>query len=353
MTSPDYFTSDPDWEAYATKNSFPLPSNNTDPPSSEPIEPLDFDIEQARASQAEEDLEWAKSHPLESVGYVAHLTTIKVRDGSEISVRISHPTSARLQQKGIANPLPVVFVTHGGGWQQGTHLSEEAWLYWHLYEHFEITIVSVEYRLAPEHQFPVWIEDSWDILKTLLSPEKSIFSDLDVDLDLKNLCLAGSSSGAGISAVLSQMCRDKAIPISGVILNVPVVCDYRHFPVRYRDKDQNSSYRQAVETFSSGAMVMVWNITQLSDSTGSDPNVSPLLGDLSNLPRHLIFVAGQDALRDEGIAYAIKLRENEVEVELEVFNGVPHNFAQISELKATARFQRMFRETLARWLSPL
>lgn len=84
MTSPDYFTSNPDWEAYATKNGYPLPSNNAGPPSSETIEPLDFDIAQARAGEVEEDLEWAEAHPLESVGYVAHLTMIKVRDGAEI-----------------------------------------------------------------------------------------------------------------------------------------------------------------------------------------------------------------------------------------------------------------------------
>ncbi|KAL5329780.1 hypothetical protein ACEPPN_003298 [Leptodophora sp. 'Broadleaf-Isolate-01'] len=333
MTSPDYFTSNPDWEAYATKNGYPLPSNNAGPPSSETIEPLDFDIAQARAGEVEEDLEWAEAHPLESVGYVAHLTMIK--------------------EKKATSPLPVLFVTHGGGWLQGTHLSEEAWLYWHLYEHFEIVVVSVEYRLAPEHQFPVWIEDSWDVLETLLSAGKSVFSDLDLELDRKKVFLAGSSSGAGISAVLSQMCRDKDIPISGVILNVPVLCDYRHFPAKDNADGQISSYRQAVETFSSGAMAMVWNIIQPSESSGSDPKVSPLLGDLSNLPRHILFVAGQDALRDEGIAYATELKGNGVEVELEIFKGVPHNFAQISELKATARFQRILQENLARWLSPL
>ncbi|KAH7354851.1 alpha/beta hydrolase fold-domain-containing protein, partial [Rhexocercosporidium sp. MPI-PUGE-AT-0058] len=291
-----------------------------------------------------------EAHPPESVGYVAHLATIKVRDGAEISVRISHPTSGRLQEKGVTSPLPVLFVTHGGGCLQGTHLSEEAWLYWHLYEDFELVIVSVEYRLAPEHKFPVWIEDSWDVLETLLSSKKSVFSDLDVEMDIKKVLLAGSSSGAGISAVLSQMCRDKGILLSGIILNVPVVCDYRHFPAQHKSEGQISSYRQAVETFGSGAMVMVWNVTQPSELSGLDSKVSPLLGDLSNLPRHLVFVAGQDALRDEGVAYATKLRENGVEVELKVFSGVPHHFAQISELKATARFQKILRETLARWL---
>ncbi|KAK0119918.1 hypothetical protein ONS95_011343 [Cadophora gregata] len=350
MFPPDHFTSDPDWEAYATKHGCPLPSNNTCPPLSEPIEPLHFDVIQARANQAEDDIEWSTAHPLESVGYVAILTTIKVRDGADVSIRISHPNTTRLRQKQPTAPLPLLFVTHGGGWLQGTHISEEAWLLWHLYKHFELAVVSVEYRLAPEYTFPVWIEDSWDVLENLLCSEKSQISTLEVDLDLQKVFLAGSSSGAGISAALSQMCRDKNIPISGVILNVPVVCDYRHFPAGYSAEGQIGSYRQAVETYSSGAMVMVWNTIQPSELSGADSMVSPLLGDLSDLPRHMVFVAGQDALRDEGIAYATKLKEAGVSVQLEIFKGVPHHFAQIFELEATARFQKIFREALEDWL---
>jgi acetyl esterase len=348
MPSPDHFTSDPDWEAFASKHGYPYPSN-TSPPSLEPIQPLGMNITAARTSQALSDAEWAAAHPLEAVGYVARLTTMKVRDGTDISVKISYPGCTHLREKG-KTALPVLFVTHGGGWVQGTHVSEEAWLLWPLYEHFELVIVSVEYRLAPEHQYPVWIEDSWDVLENLFSPDGSSFSNLDVELDLQRVMLAGSSSGAGISAVLSQMCRDGGIPISGVVLNVPVLCDYRHFPAEYAGEGHLSSYTQCVETFSSGAMVWVWNLVHPSQSSGSDPKVSPLLGDCANLPRHLIFVAGQDALRDEGIAYANKLEESGVPVELEVYNGVPHNFAHFSELKETIRFRENFMAALGRWL---
>lgn len=94
---------------------------------------------------------------------------------------------------------------------QGPHISEEEWLVWPLYEHFDIVVISVEFRLFPENQFPTWINDSWDVLENLLSPseEKWIGSDLGVELDLQRLVLAGSSSGAGISAVISQMCVER------------------------------------------------------------------------------------------------------------------------------------------------
>lgn len=350
MSTPDYFTSDRGWEAYAFENGYPLPSNAT--PSLNPIEPLGMDIAQARAGQAESDAEWAAAHPLEEVGCVSKFIAFKVRDGTEISVKVSHPDAGRLRKRGDA-ALPVLFVTHGGGWIQGTHLSEEAWLLRPLYAQFNLVVISVEYRLAPEHQFPTWIEDCWDVLENLFASEGSMFSDLGLKLDLEKVILAGSSSGAGISAILSQTCRDEGVSIFGVILNVPVLCDYRHFPAKYRVKGSLSSYQQCVETFSSGAMVWVWNQVQPSALTGADPRISPLLGDCGNLPRHMVFVAGQDALRDDGIAYATKLKEAGVQIDLNIYKGLPHHFSQISELKATARFQEDLRTTLKGWLDGL
>ena len=144
---------------------------------------------------------------------------------------------------------------------------------------------------------------------------------------------------------------ERGIPIWGVILNVPVLCDYRHFPVKYAVKGQPSSYQQCVETFSSGAMVWVWNqVHPNANGTGQDPKASPLLGNCTGLPKHLVFVAGQDALRDEGLAYARILSEEGVEVKLEVYDGVPHNFAHY-ELNATMRFRETLRTTLEQWLS--
>ena len=85
--------------------------------------------------------------------------TVKVRDGASIRVKVSCPNESRLQASSNA-ALPVLFVTHGGGWVSGSHILEEAWLLWLLYMLFNIVIVSVEYRLAAESKFPVWIEDS-------------------------------------------------------------------------------------------------------------------------------------------------------------------------------------------------
>jgi acetyl esterase len=347
MSNTDYFTSDPDWEIFATENGFSLPSKNTPPPLNK-IPPIEIDVTAARAGQSIGDSEWSDAHSLESVGYAARLGTVKSRDEADISIRIAFPSSSRLQGK-AKTALPVLFVTHGGGWVQGSHLSEEAWLLWPLYEHLDLITVSVEYRLAPEHKHPVWIEDSWDVLEKLFSQKEPFFLSLDVELDFKRVILAGSSSGAAISATISHMSRDKGLPIAGVLLNVPVLCDYRHFPKDFANESQPSSYRECADTFlSSGYMISAWNGIHPSLTSGSDPLASPLLGNVGKLPPHLIFVAGQDSLRDEGIAYAKKLEKVGVPVELHVYNGVPHNFAHYEELTATRRFWEDLRAGLGK-----
>jgi acetyl esterase/lipase len=98
-------------------------------------------------------------------------------------------------------------------------------------------------------------------------------------------------------------------------------------------------------------MRAIWDLLIPSATAGSDPFVSPLLGDVTGLPRHSIFVAGQDPLRDEGLAYARKLTNNGVPVQLYVYQGVPHTFAELWELEATQRFWRDLRSAVADWLA--
>ncbi|KAJ5806668.1 uncharacterized protein N7503_004270 [Penicillium pulvis] len=354
MSTPDYFTSDPDWEAFATKNDIPLPSTTPGPPSG-PIDFTQFDFASMRAEEATSNAKWAENHPIEGVGYTAKSATVRARDGADIDVKVSFPLLDRLQpirQDGIS--LPVLFVTHGGGWIQGNHNLEELWFLYPLYTRFDFVIVSVEYRLAPENRFPTWIEDSEDVLEALLdSPEGFVGSNANIKVNLNQLILAGSSSGAGISAVLSQICRDKGIPINGVILNVPMLCDPRNFPVSEYGPSEESlrSYTQCMDIFmGSNGLLGIWNLIHPDPASSLNIKASPLLGSLKGLPRHLIFVAGQDPLRDEGIAYVRKLEEGNVSVTLHVYKGVPHNFGHYWELKATKMFWEDMKATLQKWV---
>ncbi|KAK3177461.1 hypothetical protein K4F52_009752 [Lecanicillium sp. MT-2017a] len=344
----EHFTFDQDWKTFAEKNGLPLPSNEI--PKQGPIEPLDIDFSQARPYQAQADADWAAGHPLQSVGYISQLKTFAIGGGVEISVKTSCPSIDRLKKKGTLAPykLPTLFVTHGGGWVSGSHISEEAWLLWPLYADLDLIIISVEYRLAPEHKFPAWIEDSWEILCQLVTDKSPFTSDLGVSCDLSRLILAGSSAGATITAILAQRCRDTAKPLLGVVLNVPVLCHYQHFP---SEAGTSGSYQQCTETYlGSREMAACWDAVISPSSLGADPQVSPLLGVTTGLAPHLIFVAGRDCLRDEGILYATKLEEGGVTTKLHVYSGVPHNFAHYEELEATGQFRQDLKQSFQQWI---
>lgn len=326
-----YFSADSDWVALATEIGFPSPTNDV-PPRDQPIEPAEMDFRACREYQDESDAQWEKSKFVDAAGYDSKLISVTSRDGTGISVKVSCPNLSRLDGRSLS--LPVLFVTHGGGYVSGTHASEEAWLLRPLYNSFDLIIISVEYRLGPENKFPVWIEDSWDVLDQLLHHSDVFVSGLAATCDLEKLILAGSSAGGGISAALSQICRDQRVRIFGVVLNVPMVCDYRHFPSGTSD-----SYLDCNQDFMGSAeLVTCWNTLLPSVSAGTDPRVSPLLGKMDSLPPHLIFIAGRDPLRDEGIAYAQKLDAAKVPTQCHIYSGVPHNFAHYETLQATKKF---------------
>lgn len=314
-----YFESDPDWASFAEKKGYGL--------KSPPYEIPKMDFPAARADQRVGEAEWTKAHPLSSVGYESVDTTVPARDGFQVPVKISRPVTSRVSAD---QNLPLLFVTHGGGWVQGTHVTEEAWLLWPLYTDFDFVVVSVEYRLAPDSPAPTYMDDSWDVLTNILARSRELHFDAD------SVILTGSSAGGGVAATLSQAALAQNVKIRGVLLNVPVLCDYRHFP---KNDFSYTSYDECGGAFlSSGEMRAIWDIVVPSPTAGSDPKISPLLGDVTGLPPHVIYVAGQDPLRDEAIAYAEKLEKSGVKTSLVVYQGVPHNFGEFWTIEATQRW---------------
>jgi acetyl esterase len=323
-----YFESSADWERFTQTR--PALQFKTNPPFADPP----IDVPAGRASQIIEEAKWASDHPLESFGYTAQLHTVSAQDGHEIGIKVYHP----LKKTGVpSEPLPLLFVTHGGGWVKGTYATEEAWLLYPLLQNFSFIVVSVDYRRAPEYTYPFYIEDSWDALQEVVRKRSAEFG-----IQRDRIFLAGSSAGALIAAVLAQKARDAKetarLVVEGVILNVPITCHPGHFPA---DKYEFTSYDQCGGALlSSGVMRQIWDISVPNSADWTSPRASPLLGDVSGLPAHLIFVAGQDPLRDEGIAYAQKLKGAAVDVEVHVYQGVPHVFAEFWELETTERFVR-------------
>jgi acetyl esterase len=312
-----YFETDPDWHEFASKHGYAL--------KTEPHEVGDLsDVAGNRTAQNISEGEWETSHPLRDVGYTSRFERVPVRDGEKVWIKICRSTRVNKDEK-----LPLLFVTHGGGWIQGTHITEEAWLLWPLMQRFDFVTISVDYRLAPEHKYPTFINDSWDALKDVLARSDELV------FDRNKVLLAGSSAGGCIAASLAQQARDAGVAIKGVVLNVPITCDPRHFPA---GDYEYTAYKQCFGTLLSGPeMEQIWEMVVPAEQ-GKSPLVSPLLGNVTGLPPHSVFVAGQDPLRDEGIAYAEKLRSSGIKTSQHVYQGVPHTFGEFWDLTMTQKF---------------
>jgi acetyl esterase len=303
------FPSSPSWSSFSASHNYPLRSPPYPPPS--------LDIPAGREAQRISEGEWATSHPLSTIGYTSSLTTVSARDGHNIPLKISRSTRVP-----PTNSLPLLFVTHGGGWVQGTHITEEAWLLWPLFQSFDLVIISVDYRLVPEHSYPTFMTDCLDALINI-----STRAD-EFRFDASKIILAGSSAGALISLSLAQQARNLTPPISvkGVLATVPITSDPRHFPT---SEYTYTSYEECGGALlSSGDMRAIWDLVLPDTGAGKSSVISPLLGDVNGLPMHAIFVAGQDPLRDEGLAYGEKLEREGVKVRREVYAGVPHTFGE-------------------------
>lgn len=258
----DYFTTSPDWATYAAENGIDLAEKSESIPLTSIIAST-LDIPAQRATQVKDKATWVESHALSLVGYRYHEIQVVVRDGARVGVKISWPITEPSETAGSVS-LPVVVVTHGGGWVQGTHHTEERWILWPLFKHFKFISISIDYRLAPEHPFPTWHNDSFDVLQKVFIEPNLFLTDAVVKLDLEKVILAGSSAGAGTAAVMARQCRDQGLKIRGVILNVPVLCDYRQLPqqqIRTLTYNEVLSYEQCTgAALSSGVMVAVWDL---------------------------------------------------------------------------------------------
>ena len=313
-----FFSSDPDWQRYYEKN--PEYALETEPSLVGPV-----NISADRKAQMVEEARWSKEHSLESFGYSATTSTVSVRDAYQIPIKLYHPLQARDRSS-----LPLLFVTHGGGWVQGTFVTEEVWLLYPIFKEFQVTVVSVEYRLAPEHPYPAYVNDITDVFTNIRGRSD------EIGFDPKRVFLAGSSAGGCSALVLAQKSEAMARPVQGVIANVPVTCHPDHFPT---DKYEYTSYDQCFGTLlSASEMRDVWKMVTPNSRDGERSEVSPLLGDVSGLPPHFITIAGQDPLRDEAFAYVEKLKEAGVTVMAHIYPGVPHTFAEIEELVMTKKF---------------
>jgi len=235
------------------------------------------------------------------------------------------PIGARLYVPEHEEPrLPMLVYLHGGGWVRGdldTHdntcrfLAHEA----------GVLVLSVEYRLAPEHKFPAAVEDSLAAFRW--AHENA--ADLGADPDA--VAVGGDSAGGNLTAVVGQVTAADGGPVPAFLLIIYPATDL-------------SEKRRSVKLFSEGFLLtesdMDWYTAHYlpDDDAARDPRASPLLAeDLTGLPPAYVVTAGFDPLRDEGEAYAARLREAGVPVALRRHRGLIHGFANMTGVGRTGR----------------
>jgi acetyl esterase len=207
-------------------------------------------------------------------------------------------------------PLPVVVYFHGGGWVIGSIETHDAPCR-ELANRSGAIVVSVEYRMAPEHPFPAAPEDCY-AATAWVADHAAEFGG-----DPARLAVAGDSAGGNLAAVVALMTRERnGPPLRFQLLIYPAV-DAR---MGYASIDENST----------GYFLTKADMHWFYGHYGADPSdwrASPLLApDHSGLPPALVLTAEYDPLRDEGEAYARKLQEAGVPVTLRRYDGQIHGF---------------------------
>jgi acetyl esterase len=210
----------------------------------------------------------------------------------------------------VTDPPGTVVYYHGGGWVLGSVDDWDA-VTRALAVASGCRLVSVDYRLAPEHRFPAAVDDAFDALV-------GVGSALAGD---QPLVVAGDSAGGNLAAVAALRARDA----SGPALALQVLV----YPVTDHDVDRPSyrAYDGREFIVNRGDMVWFWDLYSPDPASRSNPYASPLRAtDLAGLPPAYIVTAEHDPLRDEGFAYADRLRAARVPVEHRHYGAQIHGF---------------------------
>jgi len=224
----------------------------------------------------------------------------------ELGVRVYTPRDA-------TGPLPAVVFSHGGAFVLGDTYSEEHRCLTYAAE-ARCVVVSVAWRHAPEHPYPAGVEDAYRALEWAAEEAGSL------GIDPSRVAVAGASSGGAFAAALALMARDRGGPHVAFQLLVYPVCD---------DRMESPSMREftASPLWTRGSSAQMWE-HYLGAGHGPAPAYAApaRADDLTGLPPAYVMVAELDPLRDEAIAYAGRLLDAGVAVELHCYAGAFHGF---------------------------
>jgi acetyl esterase len=258
-----------------------------------------------RASKAEAMA--ALAGPLQQVARVENRTI--PGPAQPIPIRVYWPETGK--------NLPALVYYHGGGWVAGSLDGHDRTLR-ALTNSSGCVVISVDYRLAPEHKFPAAVEDA-DAAVRYVAEHAAEF---DVDADL--IAVGGDSAGGTLATVACLIARDRGGPKIAFQLLVYPATDYE-------------DNRPSVQDFAQGYFLTkplldyFWGHYLPRPEDGRHPHASPIRAEsLAELPPAMVITAECDPIRDQGEAYAQRLRESGVPVSVKRYEGAIHAFFNLA-----------------------
>jgi acetyl esterase len=268
--------------------------------------------EQARAAYAQGA--GVLDIPLRPLARVQDLA-LPTRDGASLPARLVAPAAEA--------PLPVLLYLHGGGFTIGSVATHDT-LCRELAHQAGCAVLSLDYRLAPEHRFPTAQNDAWDALQWLAEEGAAL------GLDTTRLAIGGDSAGGTLAAVCAIAARDAGLPLALQLLFYPGCAAFQDTP----------SHQRFAEGFVLESASIDWFFDQVQPDrpARADWRFAPLNApDVDGVAPAWIGLAECDPLVDEGVLYADKLRAAGVAVDLEIYRGVVHEFIKMGRAIPQAR----------------
>ncbi|MGE7437268.1 alpha/beta hydrolase [Kitasatospora sp. NPDC001175] len=272
------------------------------------------DVQSGEIAKPEVDEEWV---------------TVPGGPTGQVRARIVRPA-------GATGELPVIVYIHGAGWVFGSAHTHDR-LVRELAVGTGAAVVFPEYDLSPEHRYPVAIEQNWTVARWIVTDGAAHH------LDSTRIAVAGDSVGGNMSAALTLMAKERG--------GLPLLQQVLFYPVTDAAFD-TGSYRQFAEGYflRRDGMQWFWDQYTTDESQRTEITASPLRAttdQLTGLPPALVITAEADVLRDEGEAYADKLRQAGVPVTAVRYQGIIHDFVMLDALRGTQAAEAAINQAVA------
>lgn len=258
-----------------------------------------------------------QSGPIDLLAVDEEWVTIPGGPTGEVRARIVKPA-------GSTGDLPVIIYIHGAGWVFGNAHTHDR-LVRELAVGAGAAVVFPEYDLSPEHRYPVAIEQNWTVAQWIVAAGAA------KNLDATRIAVAGDSVGGNMSAALTLMAKQRGgLPLRQQVL---------FYPVTDASFD-TGSYHQFAEGYflRRDGMQWFWDQYTTEEAQRAEITASPVRAtteQLTGLPPALVITGEADVLRDEGEAYANKLRAAGVPVTAVRYQGIIHDFVMLNALRET------------------